>query len=84
MMNDLSRGLKNTRVYLDEKIIFTKNLGQHIEERNKLMDIMEVNDLRINSWRSTFITKEENYFGYRICACIVRLFSGKIPHFRGI
>lgn len=67
-MDNILRGLQGIHclIYLDDIIIFSKNLTEHIIKLRKVFDVLRKANLKIQLDKSEFLRKEVLYLGHTI------------------
>lgn len=65
-MNTILTGLKNTKVYMDDLLIYSKDLTEHAKHLELLIERLRKNNIKINLEKSALFKKEISYLGFTI------------------
>ncbi|KAG0438521.1 Retrovirus-related Pol polyprotein from transposon [Dictyocoela muelleri] len=65
-MNHLFRSVENCIIYLDDILIYTKDIGTHYETLKKVFQIIKENNISVNFEKSEFVKRQINFLGHTI------------------
>jgi hypothetical protein len=77
-MNGLFAGKPNIQVYLDDIIIFSKTLEEHVEHLDYVLNTLKENNLTLQPDKSVFFQRELKFLGYWISEAGIRPDPGKV------
>ncbi|RDY03800.1 hypothetical protein CR513_12571, partial [Mucuna pruriens] len=64
--NVMPQGLKNAPIYLDDVLIFAKNINEHIEHLEKFIDIIKENGLVVSEKKIKIFRTKIRFLGFEI------------------
>ena len=80
MMNTIFFDLldRGVLVYLDDVLIYSKTVEEHIELLDKVFELLQVNKLYLKEKKCSLFLEKINFLGHVISADGVSLESGKV------
>ena len=73
MMDELFRGLRFVRVYLDDVVVFSKSLGEHLAHLNEVFRIIRDNGLKLKIAKRSFAQSQTRLLGHIVSAQGIRI-----------
>ncbi len=66
LMEGVLRNISNVMVYIDYLLVHTQTHDQHLQVRNKVLDRLQMHNLKINMDKCFFGNKEVSYLGFTL------------------
>lgn len=78
MMNELLGHLSYVKVYLDDVVMFSKYLNEHIGHIEKVVHIVAASGLKLKISKCDFVHDSVKLLGHNVCKSGVKVDSDKI------
>lgn len=80
-MDDILREYYICHVYMDDIIIFSENLTQHLQDLETITEILKEANMKISVEKSKFFEREIEILGYIIAQNVIKTDPNKINYF---